>query len=84
MVDYAKQDPRSVAAMLRGRGDGRERLWLKFEKAFSYIEPNKVILMAAYAHWVNDQRLTSMLVGEIVARITSWLKLSLGLMRLVG
>ena len=30
MVDYAEQDPRSVPAMLRGRGDGRERLWLKF------------------------------------------------------
>ena len=70
--------------MLRGRGDGRERLWLKFEKAFSYIEPDTVILMAAYAHWVNDQRFTSMLVDEIVARITSWFKLSLGLMRLVG
>ena len=38
MVDYAEQDPRSVAAMLRGHGDGRERLWLKFIEKLTQIE----------------------------------------------
>ena len=38
MVDYAKQDPRSVPAMLRGRGDGRERLWLKFIEKLTQTE----------------------------------------------
>lgn len=32
MVDYAAQDPRSVSAMLRGKGDGRQKAWLNFEK----------------------------------------------------
>lgn len=31
MVDFAGSDRRSVNAMLRGRGDGREKAWLKFE-----------------------------------------------------
>lgn len=31
MVDFAGKDRRSVNAMLRGRGDGREKAWLKFE-----------------------------------------------------
>lgn len=38
MVDYAEQDPRSVPAMLRGRGDGRERLWLKFIEKLTQTE----------------------------------------------
>ena len=38
MVDYAEQDPRSVAAMLRGHGDGRERLWLKFIENLTQTE----------------------------------------------
>lgn len=31
MQEYAIKDKRSVAAMLRGCGDGREKKWLKFE-----------------------------------------------------
>lgn len=31
MVDFAVNDSRSVGAMLRGRGDGREKAWVKFE-----------------------------------------------------
>lgn len=30
MTDFAIHDPRSVSAMLRGAGDGREQGWLKF------------------------------------------------------
>jgi hypothetical protein len=32
MQDYAYKDSRSFSAMLRGRGDGRERSWLAFER----------------------------------------------------
>lgn len=31
MVDFAARDSRSVSAMLRGKGDGREKAWLNFE-----------------------------------------------------
>ena len=31
MVDFAVNDQRSAAAMLRGKGDGRENVWLGFE-----------------------------------------------------
>lgn len=31
MVDFAANDQRSAAAMLRGKGDGREKVWLGFE-----------------------------------------------------
>lgn len=32
MQDYAYIDYRSTAAMLKGRGDGREHMWLDFER----------------------------------------------------
>ena len=31
MMDNAVNDNRSAAAMLRGKGDGREKAWLRFE-----------------------------------------------------
>ena len=34
MVDFAARDPRSYSRMLRGCGDGREKLWLEFEQKF--------------------------------------------------
>ncbi len=30
ITDYARHDPRSIAAQLRGRGDGAEFDWLQF------------------------------------------------------
>ena len=32
MQEYAARDKRSAAAMLSGRGDAREKHWLKFEQ----------------------------------------------------
>lgn len=32
MVDFAARDNRSVGAMLKGKGDGREKEWLKFRE----------------------------------------------------
>ena len=32
MIDFAFRDARSVSAMLRGTGDGREKQWLTFHR----------------------------------------------------
>lgn len=32
MVDFVLQDKRSTGAMLRGEGDGRERMWLELHE----------------------------------------------------
>ncbi len=39
MRDFAQQDPRSVSAMLRGAGDGREKPFLDFEKQAALVDP---------------------------------------------
>ena len=39
MNDHAPRDPRSVAAMLRGQGDGRERPYLRFHARLREREP---------------------------------------------
>lgn len=37
--DYAASDPRSVAAMIRGDGDGRERAWGIFKEIVGESHP---------------------------------------------
>ena len=49
MVEYAPKDPRSASAMLGGKGDGRELVWLNFEKAHPEITDQE-ILMANFSH----------------------------------
>ncbi len=39
MRDFAHQDSRSVSAMLRGAGDGREKPFLDFEKQAALVDP---------------------------------------------
>lgn len=43
MIDHASKDVRSVKAMLQGNGDGRENVWLDFEKSL-YFLPQEVIM----------------------------------------
>lgn len=54
MNDHAARDPRSVAAMLRGRGDGRERPYLRFHARLHRREPglDEAAIAARYAAWV--------------------------------
>ena len=54
MNDHAPRDPRSVTAMLRGRGDGRERPYLSFHAQLSHREPtlDDLAIGARYAAWV--------------------------------
>lgn len=49
MVEQAARDSRSASAMLGGKGDGREQLWLNFEKAHPEMTDQE-ILMAKFSH----------------------------------
>ena len=56
MVEHAANDPRSTAAMLQGKGDGREMAWLAFEKAKPEIT-NQELLMAQFSHEARYDRI---------------------------
>lgn len=43
MLDFASNDPRSVPAMLRGIGDGRERSWQSFEIAHPSLSQEEIM-----------------------------------------
>ena len=43
MLDFAPNDPRSVAAMFRGTGDGREQSWLTFEAVQPAISQEEIM-----------------------------------------
>lgn len=49
MVEHSANDSRSAAAMLQGKGDGRELAWLSFEKAEPEITDQE-LLMAQFSH----------------------------------
>ena len=49
MVDHTPKDPRSASAMLQGKGDGRELVWLAFENANPEITDQE-LLMAQFSH----------------------------------
>ena len=48
MVDFAIADPRSIPAMIRGTGNGCEKVWLRFEHRFPEI-PDQEILMEFFS-----------------------------------
>lgn len=56
MVEHAANDPRSAAAMLQGKGDGRELAWLAFEKAKPEITDQE-LLMAQFSHEARYDRI---------------------------
>lgn len=43
MIDYAPNDKRSIAAMLRGKGDGRERVYLDLQKRHPEMDTLELI-----------------------------------------
>ena len=49
MLEHAANDPRSAAAMLQGKGDGRELSWFVFEKTNTEIT-DQDLLMAQFSH----------------------------------
>ena len=56
--DHAQRDARSVAAMLHGRGDGRERPYLRFHARLARREPSldDLAIGARYAAWVHARQ----------------------------
>ena len=44
MVDFAALDPRSIPAMLRGTGNGCEKVWLRFERQHAVISDQEVLM----------------------------------------
>ena len=44
MVDFAKSDPRSIPAMLRGIGNGCEKVWLRFEQRYPEISDQAILM----------------------------------------
>ena len=47
MQDYSATDPRSVAAQLRGTGDGRGERYLRFQQMMLELQPNMEIAAIA-------------------------------------
>lgn len=43
MIDSAPNDSRSVSAMLRGHGDGREQPWLSFEITYITLSQEEIM-----------------------------------------
>jgi hypothetical protein len=72
MVEHAAKDPRSVSAMLRDAGDGRELAWLDFEKTNPEITDQQ-LLMAQFSHKARYGRVKS------VGSSTRALRLVMGL-----
>lgn len=75
MVDFAVNDKRSVAAMLRGKGDGREKAWLKFEGKHEALMTQEQ-LQAAFTKAAR--------YGKVVNRAVTIDKLKKGLMVALG
>ena len=44
MVDFAALDPRSIPAMLRGTGNGCEKVWLRFERQRAEISDQEILM----------------------------------------
>lgn len=44
MMDFAIKDPRSIPAMLRGTGNGCEKVWLRFEQQHTEITDLAVLI----------------------------------------
>jgi hypothetical protein len=44
MVDVAVLDPRSIPAMLRGTGNGCEKVWLRFEQQHPEITDQEALI----------------------------------------
>lgn len=43
MIDHAPNDKRSIAAMLRGKGDGREQVYLDLQKCHPEMDTLELI-----------------------------------------
>lgn len=81
MMDFAVTDKRSTVAMLRGKGDGREQAWLKFEGKHEALMTQEE-LQAAFSkasryHKVIDREV-------LIAKVKKTLLVALGIFVIVS
>jgi len=81
MVDFAVNDRRSVAAMLKGKGDDREKVWLKFEGKHEALMTQEQ-LQAAFTKAARYGKVGGR--EELVAKIKKFTLLTLGILVIVS
>lgn len=81
MVDLAVNDSRSVAAMLRNKGDGREKVWLRHERKHEAVMTQEQI-QAAFTKAVRYGRIGSR--EETIRKIKKSLLIALGVLIIVA
>lgn len=70
MQDHAASDPRSVAAQLRGKGDGRGERYLRFEKMNPALP--LAAIAAAYSALVRKEAASSKDAGGAYLSFRLW------------
>ena len=81
MVDLAANDSRSVAAMLQGKGDGREKAWLSHERKHEALMTQEEI-QAAFAKAARYGRVSNREV--VISKIKKNLLIALGILIIVA
>lgn len=76
MMDHASKDQRSVPAMLRGTGDGREQSWQSFEDAHPALTQEDLMekfrLDSRYGRITVKRRLPGILSGRYIAALIAF------------
>lgn len=76
MMDHAPKDQRSVPAMLRGAGDGREQSWQSFEDAHPTLTQEALMekfrLEARYGRITVKRRLLGIPSGKYFAALIAF------------
>lgn len=81
MMDFAATDKRSVSAMLNGKGDGREKAWLKFEGKHEALMSQED-LQAAFAKASRTHKVVNRDV--LLAKVKKALLITLGIAFIVS
>lgn len=81
MMDNAVNDKRSVAAMLRGNGDKREKVWLDFQGKHEALMSQEE-LQTAFANAVRFNKVGSR--QEVINKVKKSLLVALGILVIVS
>jgi hypothetical protein len=81
MMDNAVNDNRSVAAMLRGKGDGREKTWLSFKGKHEALM-SKDEIQAAFSKAVRYGKVGNR--QEVINKVKKSLMVALGILVIVS
>ena len=83
MVDYAVNDKRSVAAMLRSKGDDREKVWLKFEGKHEALMTQEQV-QAAFAKAARYGKVGREGKEMLINKVKKFLLITLGVLVIVS